>query len=365
MRTRKLGETGLLVSEIGFGTIPILSGDVHVLPDTYSPDPETAISILRDAYEMGCTLYDTAIEEEYGDAEKKLGMFASRVPRDRIVIADKARKYTGEEMRKAVFGSCENLGTRPDIYFVHQADCKNADRVFSPGGALDALCSLKREGVIRFVGIASHYYDVLARAADDPRVDVLQASGNILECGILNRLRDEHVMQKKGFILNKVLAAGLLTQSFSPAELIGGILNYPVSSALIGIGTPEQASAAMGPEHTACDIPWETVFEILGRHYALIACDRCQRCVCSRGHEIHSVFRYFNYRQLGKTEWAEENLRRYIDPLSRHCRTCTDRTCEASCPRRLPVPSLVERIRAETEGASSESGRTLRRTGQR
>ena len=44
MRYRKLGNTGLWVSELGFGTIPILSGSVPVLPDYYNPDLNKAIS---------------------------------------------------------------------------------------------------------------------------------------------------------------------------------------------------------------------------------------------------------------------------------------------------------------------------------
>ena len=349
MRYRKLGDTGLSVSEIGFGTIPILSGDVPVLPDYYSPDIETAVSIMRNAFDMGCNLYDTAIPEESGDAEYKVGRFAALVPREEIIISDKARKYTGKEMRDAVLLSCDNLKTNPDIYFVHQADEKNAHIVFSPDGALEALWRLKQEGVIRFVGIASHYYSVLERAAKDDRVDVLQASGNILECGVLNRLKENGLMQRKGFLLNKVYAAGLLTQAFPPAELIGGILHYPISSALIGIGTFEQADAAMGKEYSPWDIPFEEALDVLGRRCELIACDRCQRCVCRYRHEIHSVLRYLNYSRLGKEAWAMEKLSMYIFRLRRHCMICGERSCESSCPRSLPIPALIEMICLETE----------------
>ena len=115
------------------------------------------------------------------------------------------------------------------------------DEVLGKGGALEALYDLKREGKIGFTGIASHYYDVLLRAAKDPRVDVLQGSGNILERGMLDRIRSEEAFKGKGFILNKVYAAGLLIGPFSVAELIGGILGYPFSSALLGVGTFEQA----------------------------------------------------------------------------------------------------------------------------
>ena len=344
MRYRPLGNTGLMVSEIGFGTIPILSGNIPVLPYYYSPDLETAVRIMMNAFEMGCNLFDTAIPDEYGDAEYKLGRLAASVPRDRIIISDKARKYTGGEMTDAVYRSCENLGTKPDIYFVHQVDEKNADCVFSPGGALEALWELKQEGLIGFVGIASHYYNVLERAAFDSRVDVMQASGNILECGVLNRLTVNGVMQRKGFLLNKVYAAGLLTQEFTPAELIGGILHYPISSALIGIGTIEQAAAAMASEYSPCLISFEKTLDILGRHHELIACDRCQLCVCQYHHEIHSVLRYCNYFHLGKEVWAKRRLRMYISKILKNCNRCTEKICESSCPRNLPVSELIAKI---------------------
>ena len=79
MRYRKLGNTGLYVSETGFGTIPILSGNVPVLPEYFSPDTDEAVRIMRYAYELGCNFYDTAVTEEYGDAEYKLGQFAKTV----------------------------------------------------------------------------------------------------------------------------------------------------------------------------------------------------------------------------------------------------------------------------------------------
>ena len=63
MRYRNLGKTGLKVSELGFGTIPILSGHVPVLPEYFSPDTDTAVAIMKKAFDHGCNFYDTAIPE--------------------------------------------------------------------------------------------------------------------------------------------------------------------------------------------------------------------------------------------------------------------------------------------------------------
>ena len=344
MRYRELGKTGLKISEIGFGTIPILSGHVPVLPQYFSPDTETAVAIMRKAYDMGCNFYDTAIPEEYGDAEIKLGEFIKTIDRSRVIISDKARFYSGAEIYREVQRSTENLGTKPDIYFVHQVDDKNADEVFGKYGALDALYDLKREGKIRYTGIASHYYSVLYRGATDPRVDVLQGSGIILERGMLERIKNEAAFKDKGFILNKVYAAGLLIGPFSVAELIGGVLDYPFSSALLGIGTFVQAEAAFAKEYQPVHFSFEEVLERLGKEFEPIQCDRCEKCVCPYGHEVHTGFRQFNYYCLGKESWAVNKLKMDIEQTYRHCQSCEDRPCMKECTQHLNIPEQIERV---------------------
>ncbi len=348
MRYRKLGKTGLRVSELGFGTIPILSGNVPVLPEYFSPNTPTAVDIMKRAFELGCNFYDTAVPEEYGDAEYKLGVFAREIGgairARKIIISDKARFYDGNDIYNAVIRSRENLGTKPDIYFVHQVDLDNMDRVFAKYGALDALCDLKAEGKIDFTGVASHYFDVLLRGAKDPRVDVLQGSGNIFERGMLDRISDEDVFSEKGFILNKVYAAGVLIGVFNVEELIGGILDYPFSSALIGMGTFEQVNAAMGREIAPRSYSFEQVVERVRTKFEPIPCTRCQRCECPHGTEIHTMFRQYNYYFLGKNFWALKKLSLNIENAAECCRRCKPQPCEENCPMNLHIPELIEKI---------------------
>ena len=344
MRYRTLGNTGLQVSEIGFGTIPILSGNVPVLPDYYSPELPEAVDIMMHAYNMGCNFYDTAIPEEYGDAEYKLGVFAEKVGRERIIISDKARFADGNDIFREVLRSAETLGTNPDIYFVHQVDEKNQDETFSRYGALDALCDLKKAGIIRFTGIATHYYSVAARAAADSRVDVIQTSGNILERGIMDRIAENDLFRSKGLILNKVYAAGCLLSVFQPSELIGGILHYPFSCALIGIGTKEQADAAMQTVFQPQTFSFAEVTSRLAEHFQPIPCTRCQRCICPHGYEVHILLRQYNYYHLGKHYWAMKKLRLNIAEVFEQCRRCIERPCMRCCPQNLRIPELIGMI---------------------
>ncbi len=347
MRYRRLGCTGLPVSEVSFGTIPILQGNVPVLPDYYNLDDDTALAVMEHAFRLGCNLYDTAIVPEYGDAELKLGKFASYIGRERIIISDKARFFDGNSMYQAVLKSCENLGTWADLYFVHQVDAEHEDEVFQKGGALDALTELKQEGKIRFAGVASHYYDILLRGAKDSRVDVLQGSGNLLERGMLERIQAEPLFRDKGILVNKVYAAGLLPAIFSTGELIRAVLSYPISSALIGIGTIEQAEAAFAWDRQGekeAPLSFEEVLCALEKEYDPIPCDRCQRCVCPYGTEIHTIFRQYQYYFLGKDYWALRKLNLGIEQSAQWCRTCTGMSCLSMCPVKIRIPDEIQRV---------------------
>lgn len=352
MRYRKLGNTGLTVSEISFGTIPILRGSVPVLPDYFNLTDSQAMDVMGRAFGLGCNLYDTAIVPEYGDAEIKLGRFAAAVGRKKLIISDKARFFDGNEMYMGVLESCENLGTRPDIYFVHQADPAHEEEIFRRGGALDALCQLKDEGRIRFAGLASHYYDILLRGAKDRRVDVLQGSGNLLERGMLDRIKKEPVFREKGLLINKVYGAGILPGFFPVETLIRAVLSYPVSSALIGIGTIAQASQAMGWDGESSrgfvpdfDVPdFDQVLSVLEKDFAPIPCSRCQRCRCPYGTEIHTVFRQYNYYFLGKDHWALRKLNMGIEESAAMCRTCVDMPCMSMCPEGIRIPDEIQKV---------------------
>ncbi len=350
MRYRDLGDTGLRVSEISFGTIPVLSGNVPVLPDYFSLDEEAAIKVMKHAFNLGCNLFDTAIVPEYGDAEIKLGRFAAHIGREKIIISDKSRFFNGNEMYNAVLESCENLDTYPDIYFVHQVDEDNEEVTFGRYGAVDALNELKKEGRIRFTGIASHYYNVLLRGAKDKRVDVLQGSGNIFERGMLDRIESELHFRQKGFILNKVYAAGILPDFFSLEILLSGVLSYPVSSALIGLGTIDQTDQAMSIEPENYNRPsFLQVMSELERRFNPIPCDRCQRCSCIYGTEIHILFRQYNYYFLGKDFWALRKLDIGINESASQCKKCTEMSCMKLCPHDINIPETVQMIKRLVE----------------
>ncbi len=161
---------------------------------------------------------------------------------------------------------------------------------------------------------------------------------------MLDRIREEAAFRGKGFILNKVYAAGLLIGPFSVDELIGGILEYPFSCALLGIGTFEQEAQAFEKEYTPIHFSFEEVIDRLKKDFDPIPCDRCQKCICLYGHEVHTSFRQFNYFHLGKEYWAAGKLKMSLEENCEHCRTCDEKGCIRECGRGLYIPGELERI---------------------
>lgn len=157
MRYRKLGNTGIEASVIGFGTWG-LGGDA------YGPaDDEVSRITLRAAFECGVTFYDTSDLYGTGHAEVVLGRALEDV-RGRIVIATKGGllPHTGFAMpsdfspaylRQALAASLDRLRTRyVDLYLLHSPELhvlKENPEI------LATLKEFQAQGLIRAYGVSA------------------------------------------------------------------------------------------------------------------------------------------------------------------------------------------------------------------
>jgi pyridoxine 4-dehydrogenase len=126
MKTRKLGRGGLEVSAIGLGCMGLSFGLGPAI------DKQAAIRLIRDAYERGVTLFDTA--EAYGPFVNEEVVGEAVAPfRDHVVIATKfgfkdANPLTGvdsrpEHIREVAEASLKRLKTdRIDLFYQHRVD---------------------------------------------------------------------------------------------------------------------------------------------------------------------------------------------------------------------------------------------------
>ncbi len=157
MNYRKLGNTGLVVSEIGFGAWGI--GGVSEGATSYGPtNDKTSKEALRTALLHGITFFDTSNIYGDGHSEELIGE-AFKDTRKGVVIASKIgfTKHGGphdlspDYMRSCLEGSLRRLQTDYiDLYQLHSPPIEQVR-----WATIDALEGFKREGKIRAYGLSA------------------------------------------------------------------------------------------------------------------------------------------------------------------------------------------------------------------
>ena len=154
-----LGKTGIKVSKIGFGVLPMGSSQLD-LP------LEQGSSLIRYALSKGIDFFDTA---QYYDTYRYM---APAFDDDSPVISSKCLDAGYDEMKNAVSQALCELGRDTiDIFLLHE--------VLSPEdfrrrqGAWQYLKEAKSDGLIRAMGISTHHEDVCGCMADVPECDVV------------------------------------------------------------------------------------------------------------------------------------------------------------------------------------------------
>jgi aryl-alcohol dehydrogenase-like predicted oxidoreductase len=191
MERRPLGKTGIDVSAIAFGAGPI-SGLMT------GADEGRQRATVRRAIELGVNWFDTAATYGDGQSERSLGAaLAEAVPAVQVHVATKVR-LTPEQMadvrgavRASVEGSLDRL-RRPHVTLLQlhnsvtrrRGDLHTSlapDEVLRPGGVLDALESVKREGLARHIGLTGlGHAEALAHVVASGRLETVQASFHLL-----------------------------------------------------------------------------------------------------------------------------------------------------------------------------------------
>ena len=176
MRYLSLGKTGLLVSEVGFGAIPI----IRLATDA-------AVAVLRRALERGVNLYDTA--HVYMNSEEKIGRaLAGR--RQHVILASKTMKRDRQGAREDLELSLRRLGTDYlDLYQLHQVS-QEADwqTLSGPGGALETMVRAREAGQVRHLGVTSHNLEMAVKLVATGVFSTIQFPFNFVEEAAADKL---------------------------------------------------------------------------------------------------------------------------------------------------------------------------------
>ena len=144
MEQRRLGRIGHQTSVLVYGAAAL--GEVS---------QEVADASLEQALAAGINHLDTAAS--YGAAEERMGETVERV-RDRVLLATKSTQRRADDAWSELNRSLELLHTdHVDLWQVHAVcDLPELDKVFAPGGAIEAFVRAKQEGIVSWVGITGH-----------------------------------------------------------------------------------------------------------------------------------------------------------------------------------------------------------------
>jgi aryl-alcohol dehydrogenase-like predicted oxidoreductase len=158
-----LGQVGLRVSKLGFGTFDFGVPSLKI-------SPKMGAQILAESYRLGVTLWDTS--DDYG-SHPHIAQALKLVPREDVAISTKTSARDGKEAIKSLKHSLSELGTDYlDIFLLHYVRHEQMERARS---ILKELRSAKKLGLIKAVGLSTHSVTVTREAAHFEDADVIMS----------------------------------------------------------------------------------------------------------------------------------------------------------------------------------------------
>ena len=342
MKTITLGSTGITTPQNAFGALPVQRVNM-----------ETAVEILRRAYDGGMTFFDTA--RAYSDSEEKMGeAFGSsnnKYKRENIFIATKSTAETPEKLKADLETSLKNL--RTDYIDIYQLHC--VKQCYRPGdgtGLYETLLEAKAQGKIRHIGITAHKIGIAEEIAESGLYETLQFPFSYLatdrDIALVETCRKNNV----GFIAMKGLSGGLLTNARACMAFMS---QYPVLP-IWGIQKMSELeqwleffkddddnctgnSTLMTPEIEA--LIKKDREELLGEF-----CRGCGYCSpCSVGITINQCARM---SQMIRRAPSQNWLTPYWQSEMMKIEKCVDcGACLKRCPYELDIPNLLRKNLAD------------------
>ena len=325
MKTITLGRTGITVPQNAFGALPI-----------QRVSQETAVHLLRSAYEGGMRFFDTA--RAYTDSETKVGA-AFEGMRDKVYIATKTQAKTPEDFWKDLETSLREL--RTDYIDLYQLHC--VKQCYRPGdgtGMYEALLEAKAQGKIRHIGITAHLIAVAEEIVASGLYETLQ-----FPFSYLSAERDQALVRSceaagMGFIAMKGLAGGLLNNAEACMAFMLGFNALPIW----GVQREEELKQwlAFFDREPVLTPELEALIQADRQSLAGEFCRGCGYCMpCTVGITINQCARMSQMvRRAPSAAWLNEHWQGEMAKID-DCIECG--LCMSRCPYGLEIPRLLRK----------------------
>ena len=182
-----LGNTGLKVSKLGFGTYDFGVPSLNI-------SPEEGGRILVESFKLGVNFWDTS--DDYG-SHPHIASALKYVPREKVVISTKTSAKSGKEAKKSLKNSLKELDTDyVDIFLLHFV---KHDWIEDCHQVLKELNDMKATGTVKAIGLSTHSVGVVREASQFKEVDVILTICCNADQALINKFRD-HIPLEDGSI---------------------------------------------------------------------------------------------------------------------------------------------------------------------
>jgi uncharacterized protein len=327
MKRIRLGRSGMEVSRVGFGGIPL-----------QRLSEEDAVRVIQAGVEAGIDWIDTA--HGYGPSEERFGKALARYDRSRVRIFTKGPAKDPESARAQLRTSLERLRTPYlDLYQFHLVPSAEAWQAMQRNGTVQVILEARARGEVRHVGVSAHNPDTALALIGDPVVETIQWPFNFMVEEEGYRVLEACRRHDVGFIAMKPFGGGMLDDAsacvrfllqFPDVALDPGFEREEEIAEVVSLAD-EEGRGAVGP--TAED---RAVVERLRRELGTRFCHRCGYCSpCPQGVSIvplmtmRSLIRRFSREQV-TSGWAKDAA-----ATVERCTECGE--CESKCPYELEI----------------------------
>ena len=329
MEYRVLGKTGLRISLLGFGGIPIQRIDAA----------GTKV-LMRQMMEAGVNYIDTA--RGYTVSESYLGEALEGI-REHFILATKSMARTKDAMAADIETSLHNLRTDfIDLYQVHNPSLAQLEQVCGAGGALEALVEARDAGKIGHIGLTAHSVEVFEKALELSWVETIMFPYNIVESqgeALIAKCAEKNI----GFVVMKPLAGGAIEDATIAIRYI--CANPNICVVIPGMADPAELDQNLAAASNPTPLSQEELAKIqqirneLGTQF----CRRCNYCApCAAGISIPNVFLFDGYlSRYGLADWAKGRYSSMAKTAS-DCIGCG--VCETRCPYNLPIRQMMKDV---------------------
>jgi aryl-alcohol dehydrogenase-like predicted oxidoreductase len=238
MKKNLLGNTGLMVTEVGFGVLTVGNTQLNL------PIPEGA-ALIRYALERGINFLDTA---QYYQTYPYIREALKGTDFDPVIVSKCL--YGGyKDMEEAIEEARREMDRDVvEVFLLHEVRSEKDWELRA--GAWECLQDAKSKGIIKAVGISTHHVDVTRLAAGIPSIDVVFPLINFKGLGIrdgegpgtredMAKAIKDAADAGKGVFAMKVFGGGILLKDYRQA--VEYVKNLPgISSLMIGFGHTDE-----------------------------------------------------------------------------------------------------------------------------